>query len=489
MKLGMLCAGIGLLLAGTGVAHADDAAELARMRRELDDIRTNYETRIRALEARIERLQAASAPAQPTQASPQPAQAIAQPTPVPSPPVSLQPQPVPAAAPPPTAAAAARPASRPTGENAFNPAISLILSGLYTRTSLDPGTYSITGFPMPADAEIGPGERSFSLAETELGLSGNIDPYLRGVLRLAIAPDNSVGVEEAYIQTLSLSHGFTARAGRFLSGIGYLNERHPHTWDFVDSPLAYQAFLGSQYGDDGLQLRWLAPTDTFVELGAEVGRGHAYPGTGPRGNGAGSTAVYAHLGGDIGFSHSWRAGLSLLQTSPRDQVTVVPGEGDEPVSSSFSGRNRVAIADFVWKWAPDGNPSRRNFKLQGEYLRRQQSGDVVYALDGPATPLDFSGSDSGWYLQGVYQFMPRWRVGLRAEQLAGGGRSFEGSGIRVAGPDYSPSRASLMVDFSPSEFSRFRVQLTRDRSREGAADNQLFLQYQTSLGAHGAHQF
>jgi hypothetical protein len=47
----------------------------------------------------------------------------------------------------------------------------------------------------------------------------------------------------------------------------------------------------------------------------------------------------------------------------------------------------------------------------------------------------------------------------------------------------------LMVDFSASEFSRIRLQLARDRSRLGLADNQLFIQYQMSLGAHGAHIF
>ena len=46
-----------------------------------------------------------------------------------------------------------------------------------------------------------------------------------------------------------------------------------------------------------------------------------------------------------------------------------------------------------------------------------------------------------------------------------------------------------MVDFNPSEFSRLRLQLARDRSREGLTDNQLFLQYQMSLGAHGAHGY
>jgi hypothetical protein len=34
-----------------------------------------------------------------------------------------------------------------------------------------------------------------------------------------------------------------------------------------------------------------------------------------------------------------------------------------------------------------------------------------------------------------------------------------------------------------------RLQLARDYSRMGLPDNQLFLQYQMSLGAHGAHNY
>jgi hypothetical protein len=54
---------------------------------------------------------------------------------------------------------------------------------------------------------------------------------------------------------------------------------------------------------------------------------------------------------------------------------------------------------------------------------------------------------------------------------------------------FNPSKNSVMVDYSPSEFSRIRLQLAQDKSREGVTDNQAFLQYQVSLGAHGAHQF
>jgi len=46
-----------------------------------------------------------------------------------------------------------------------------------------------------------------------------------------------------------------------------------------------------------------------------------------------------------------------------------------------------------------------------------------------------------------------------------------------------------MFDYSPSEFSRLRLQFASDRSNPAATDRQLFLQYIMSLGAHGAHAF
>jgi hypothetical protein len=54
---------------------------------------------------------------------------------------------------------------------------------------------------------------------------------------------------------------------------------------------------------------------------------------------------------------------------------------------------------------------------------------------------------------------------------------------------YNPQRISLMMDYSPSEFSRIRLQLAQDRSRDNATDNQIFVQYIMSLGTHGAHKF
>ena len=55
--------------------------------------------------------------------------------------------------------------------------------------------------------------------------------------------------------------------------------------------------------------------------------------------------------------------------------------------------------------------------------------------------------------------------------------------------DYNPKRNTLMVDWSPTAFSRLRLQFASDKARAGMTDNQVLLQYIYSLGAHGAHTF
>jgi hypothetical protein len=445
------------------VAHAaTPAEELAALRAELAALRASYEERLRALEARLAASErAAAAPVAPVAAPTSPA-----PT-----------------SPAPTGTAAQ------AGANAFNPAISLILSGLATRTSHDPARYAITGFALPAGAELGPGTRGFSLAETELGFAANIDPWWRGAASVALTPEGNAEVEEAFVQTTSLGNGFTLKAGRFLSNVGYLNPLHAHAWDFVDAPLAYQALLGGQLGDDGVQLNWLAPIDQFVELSAELGRGRGFPGSETSRNGAGRASLALHTGGDIGVSHSWRAGASLIRAKADEQALTGLDAAGNGIDSLFSGRTRVTVLDAVWKWAPQGNASRTNFKLQGEWLRSTRTGTLTYDSTGLNASGDLRSVQSGAYVQAIYQFMPRWRVGLRTEQLDAGTPQFgAGNGLLDSG-GYRPRKHTLMVDYSSSEFARVRVQLARDLSRAGITDNQVQLQYQMSLGAHGAHGF
>jgi hypothetical protein len=439
-----------------GAAHADD---LAALQTELAGLKSEYASRIAALEARIAALESGAATAR-------------------------------------TAPAAPAAPSRATGTGtAFNPAMSVILAGTYADLSQDPASYRIAGF-IPSGSDVGPGNRSFNLGESELTLAANVDPYFFANLTASILADNTISVEEAYFRTTALSAGFTVKGGRFFAGLGYLNDIHAHAWDFVDQPLVYQAFLGGQLTEDGVQLKWLAPTDLFIELGAETGNGRAFPGTRRDRNGPNGGALFVHVGNDLWDSASWRAGLSWLDQNADGRPFADLDAAGQPVSDTFTGTSRTWVVDATFKWAPHGNPTVHALKLQGEYLRRTEAGSLDFDSAGRNLSGDYRSEQSGWYLQGVYQFRPRWRAGVRYDYLNSGSVRI---GLVTGGllplaefpllATASPRRLTWMLDWSPSEFSRLRAQYAWDDARATLRDRQFILQYLYSIGAHGAHKF
>ena len=382
-------------------------------------------------------------------------------------------------------AAASLAQAQQSSQSAFNPAVSAILNGVYANLSRDPAGYRLSGF-LPTMGDVAPPARGFSLGESELAVSANIDPMFRGTFIAAVSPDDhGVDVEEAFVETLALPRGFTAKAGRFFSSVGYQNLVHAHAWDFTDAPLVMKAFLGGQLAEDGVQVRWLAPTELYWDVGAELGRGRAFPASVPASgkNGAGSLDVFTRVGGDLGASTAWQAGLSHLRTNPQDRAFEDAGFVD-----AFTGTSRLWALSGILKWAPNGNATVNSLKLQGEYFRRSEEGALVFDRPGAATPSGFSSRQSGWYAQAVYQFMPQWRAGYRYDELRSGDASVDTARFPILA-SYKPRKHSVMVDWSPSEFSRLRLQLARDYSRADQPDNQVFLQYIVSLGAHGAHTF
>ncbi len=436
-----------LLALGAGTAQADSS--LDELRAEIRQMRDHYETRLAELEARLKQAEARPAPA-------------------------------------------AEAAAAPSG-NDINPEIGLVLQGSYARR--EGGEHHLTGY-LTGGHDHG-SSRGFNLDHTELTLAANIDTQFRGYANIAFV-DDAAEVEEAWFQTLGLGKGFTLKAGRFLSGIGYANEQHPHAWDFADNSLMYRALFGEHLGQDGVQAKWLAPVETFLELGLEMGRGGNFPGSAAGGdrNGPGAWAAFAHAGGDVGANASWRAGLSYLHAKPVDRDSGMEDLNDVEAETLMSGHSRTWLADFVWKWAPDGNPRARSLKVQAEYFHRRERGDLTCADNtadgGLCSGLTdaYRSRQSGWYAQTVYQFMPRWRLGLRYDRLDTGSVDFGANNANLPVADYHPNKWSFMVDYAPSEFSLLRLQLARDHAMAGNPDNgQVTLQYVHSLGAHGAHRY
>src|SRR5262249_14063775 len=177
---------------------------------------------------------------------------------------------------------------------------------------------------------------------------------------------------------------------RFFSSVGYQNQVHAHAWDFTDAPLANKVFLGNQLSDDGVQLKWVAPSELYFDVGVEVGRGRNFP-AGPAGgrdqNSCASSNFFAPLGGDFGPGTAWQTSLSYLTTSPQDRTYDDVDSAGAPVTNSFSGTSKLWALSGILKWSPNFNPTETNFKLQGEYFQRRGKGDLAFnTATAPATP-------------------------------------------------------------------------------------------------------
>lgn len=297
-------------------------------------------------------------------------------------------------------------------------------------------------------------------------------------------------IEEAWVQTRSLPAGLQLRAGRFSSQLGYLNEQHQHTDDFVERPLLYRAFLGGHWFDDGLRLNWTAPTDLYLRLGAEVFRGKQLVRDAVSARRPGAFVLSAKAGGDIGANQSWQAGVSYLQNRRDAAIEAHHGEEEEGEEgheehaaeepghahahgAAYSGR-RLWIGEVAWKWAPDGNNARQQVRVAYEFAQ-------ISRING----ISGSGHHTAQYLSAVWRFAPTWEVGARHDLLR----------VRTPHADHFDDgrlrETALMLAWKPSHAQTLRLQYSRQRNGGGfdQAGHALQLQYILSFGAHAAHAF
>lgn len=194
--------------------------------------------------------------------------------------------------------------------------------------------------------------------------------------------------------------------------------------------------------------------------------------------------AYTKFGGDIGANGSWLAGLSYMRNE-NGRLTADEHESDEHESeehehshsAQYTGENTY-IADFVYKWAPNGNYKYQHLTLSGEYFKVTDF-----------TPLQGSGEanlgtqnvddQQGWYLSGVYQLSPNWSTGLRYGEV---------DTQEMHGDHFHPQKleeTELSLAWHNSHFSTVRLQYTNQKGTnfDGIEDDNVFtLQYVMTLG-------
>ncbi|HYG24351.1 MAG TPA: hypothetical protein VEH04_16360 [Verrucomicrobiae bacterium] len=378
-----------------------------------------------------------------------------------------------------------------------------------------------------------PAQRGFTVQGVELNLQGAVDPYFGGNASILFSIDaegeSFVELEEAWLETVSLPGNLQVRAGQLLSEFGRHNTQHPHSWAFVDSPLASARFLGADgLRNPGARISWLAPTPFYSELSLGIQNSH--------GETAASFRSSGHSHGDdehealpLGFRHPDNdrgvKAIDDLLFTPRYALSFDLSEAQTllfglsgafgPNSSGAGGDTRTAIggADVYWKWKPARAQAGFPFvSFQAEAMVRRyelgafnwdenendaaDEGEVTNPGGLPASLRRESVTDWGFYSQVLYGFRKGWVGGVRWDYVTGERGDYEQAGLSFNGAPLGRDpmrdqrwRLSPNLTWYPTEFSKLRLQYNYDDRRNIGVDHSLWLQFEFLLGAHGAHPF
>ena len=318
-----------------------------------------------------------------------------------------------------------------------------------------------------------PTRTGFNLQGLELNARSVVDPYLRFDASVVFA-EEEVEIEEVYATSLALPGGLQARFGQFLTRFGRINPTHPHAWDFSDQPFAIgRAFGGEGNRGLGLELSWLLPLPWYVEL---VGSATEASGAGSNRSFRGESELGVEGPGDLLGVVAVKQFFDL----DRDWSLLWGVSGAfGPGPTDREHRSAVYGTDLYLKYRPLVGADSTVVTWQTEMLhrRRQIGGQLLW--------------DSGGYSQINVRFARRWSSGIRYEL---GSPAYDLS-AHVADDPLDPEwtrtrhRGSAALTHHPTEFSRFRLQGSRDTG--GAAEGiwAVFLAAELVVGAHGAHSF
>ena len=362
----------------------------------------------------------------------------------------------------------AAPARSAQSPSTFNPAISAVLLGV--------GSASLSHESM---------EDGFDLSEVELGLQAAVDPYVRADVFVAVTAEGEAEIEEAHASTLALPKGLQVKGGRFKSAFGKWNTLHDHSFLTVDRPDALVSFFGEEsLTADGASLSWLVPgtgsiyLESITELASDdndvfFNARHSDP------------LLLEHLASVFTLGPNATLGLGLSaaagKAGPSDQLREdSAAAGLEPSEALDAG---VYGADVTYKWKPLQFGLYRSFTWQTEALLSRRKIEVI---DPGGTLEERTVRSLGGYSIAEYQPAKRWRVGLRYDHT------------EFPDDDAALQRAlSAVLRIQPSEFQEFRIQFKHTVRNDAAAlrfegiddDNQLFVEWIPTFGAHGAHKY
>jgi len=311
------------------------------------------------------------------------------------------------------------------------------------------------------------GGGNFEFRSGEIGISANVDPYVRGYA-IFNGTNDGVEVEEAAIVTTSLPYNLTLQGGRFFADFGRLSKFHDHDLPFVNRPEVLDQYVGGESQADGVQLNYLAPLDQYVTITAgaynKMGADNEQVSNEvPRALNRFTYLFHPATFIALNDSNSIDVGANLAWTPKVDTYTT--GDGLE----AGDGRARyLTDFDITYRYIPLSQASYRGVTWGTEVLFNSEDWNV-----GPEAEPAFQ-RQTAW---GLYSYIePK----LTRVFYPGFMFNYNQAISRTAGgtTTYSP-----YLTIWASEFQRIRAQYTYFSAPQDH-QSQFFLQWTVILGSH-----
>jgi len=353
-------------------------------------------------------------------------------------------------------------------QNAYLPDIALILNMSALGRNVDNKIYE--NFAIPGFIPVGGAKLSlpfnknkgFNLNYAEVAMRSTVDPYFDAFAIFHLHPA-AFEIEEAYVKTRALPYALSIKAGKFKSAFGRINAKHQHAWHFDSQPIIFKSLFGPDgISDPGIQLQWVAPTDTYIMLGAE-----AMQGSNPRsfGDTKSNNLYIGYLKSsiDVGDDLSILGGVSIAHGENAENNTTNP---TDIYGTDLTLREQLgSYSALTW---------------QSEYLYRNK--DVGINKDKQA----------GLYSELIYQYNNNYSAGFRYDAITQNDTDLTAYSNKNINTD-NLERYTAMLEYKPFPMSRLRLSFTHDKtkviSNERKTINEVMMSLNIAAGAHGAHDY
>jgi len=302
---------------------------------------------------------------------------------------------------------------------------------------------------------------ALEMHESEASFQAVVDPYARADFFLSFG-EEGVELEEGFVTLTELPGQLQAKVGKMRAAFGKVNSLHNHVLPWADRPLVTTNLVGGEDGisDAGVSVARLVPNKwIFLEATGQMFRGDSgenFYTSSKRGD----LSYVGHLRGYHDITESTNVDLGFSYSRGHNPSGIVNGIDVGRFTTNLYG------VDATLRWRPLTRAIYHQFVGRSEVIwsRRDQPGGLQQA--------------TGFYASGDYQFARRWWAGGRVDRSE-----------RATNASLLDSGQSIVLSYWPSEFSQVRGQYRRIDYANGPTANELLMQFQFSIGAHGAHPF